>query len=253
MLPSRTVPYQVKQINVNPFRPKQLGLLSKAVFLESMDPAIDAMQEVCDFDVRLMTPGDFYYLLAWQRFNSLKREVSANWECEGTAFRRVDTGEVYRNDRIVRITEGWNAAEGTPEQAQLENPNEIEFNAEYCGSYNIKPITFEDFTTVFLPETKLDPRLDYPRVMHMVEYDTLVVDPVYSRIAGPARWVAAGRTLKEKIDILFAQETMDLFEAAAQANATIMHGISRTLRKNCDKCGSSHTFQTSIEPASFFV
>lgn len=252
-LPSRTIPYQVKQITLKLFRPKQLGLLSKAVYLESMEPAIEAMQEVCDYDVNLMTPGDFYFLLAWQRFNALKREAPVTWECEGAAFIRTDNGEIYTSDRIQRIIKSWEDAAGTPAQAALENPNEITFDARVCGAVNIKQITFDDFHTIFLPDTQLDSRLDFPRVMAMVEYDKLINDPTYSRIVGPARWIAEGRTLMDKIDILFAQEDMGLFEAAAFANANYTHGISRSIRKQCDTCGNFHTFTTSIEPASFFV
>lgn len=252
-LPSRTVPYQVKQVHVNPFRPKQLALLSKAIFLESMAPAIDAMQEVCDYDVNLMTPGDYYFLLGWQRFNSLKRPVVAPWECEGTKFIRQGTGEIYKAQRIVYMTEMWKAAEGTLEQKQLENPADLLLDLQYCGQNNIEQLQFSDFTTVFLPEVTLDPRLDYPRVRNMVEYDELVNDPLYHRIVGPARWVAEGRTLKDKIEILFAQEDMSLMEAAAEANATIAHGIGRQVSRDCSVCGSKHYFTTSIEPASFFV
>lgn len=252
-LPSRTVPYQVKQIHLNPFRPKQLGLLGKAIYLESMQPAIEAMQEVCDFDVNLLTPGDFYFFLAWLRFNSLKREVSASWECSGTKYIRQDTREVYKTQRVIRTTENWHAAEGTPEQALLEDPNKLLFDLQYCGQHNIAPLTFADFSVIFLPEVELDPRLDYPRVMNMVEYDKLISDPVYHKIVGPARWVAEGRTLKDKIEILFAQEDMSLMEAAAEANATIGHGIGRQVGKECSACGSTHYFATSIEPASFFV
>lgn len=252
-LPSRTVPYQVKQIGVNPFRPKQLGLLGKSIFLESMQPAIEAMQEVCDVDVNLITPGDFYFLLAWQRFNSLKREVTATWECSGTKYTREDTGEIYKTQRIIRTTENWNAAEGTAEQAQLENPADLRFDLKYCGEHNMAALAFADFTTVFLPDVELDSRLDYPRVMTMVEYDKLITDPVYHKIVGPARWVAEGRTLKDKIEILFAQDDMSLMEAAANANANIAHGIGRQVGKECAACGSTHFFSASIEPASFFV
>ena len=252
-LPSRTVPYQVKLVDVNPFRPKQLGLLGKAVYLESMQPAIDAMQEVCNVDVNLLTPGDFYFLLAWQRFHCLKREVTANWECSGTKYIREDTREVYKTQRVIRVTENWKAAEGTAEQAQLENPADLRFDLEYCGQHNLAPLTFADFNIVFLPEVELDPRLDYPRVMTMVEYDSMITDPVYHKLVGPARWIAEGRTLKDKIEILYEQSDMSLLEAAADANANIAHGIGRQVGKECSVCGSKHYFSTSIEPASFFV
>lgn len=252
-LPSRTIPYQVKQINVNPFRPKQLAHLSRAIYLESMAPAIVAMQEVCDFDVNLMTPGDFYFFLTWQRFNCLKRSVSAKWQCGGLAYKREGTGEVYTVERITQVVNNWKAAEGLPEQSKLEDPNKIKFNVEACHCVNEKSITFADFETVFLADEKLDPRLDYPRVMHMVEYNELIGDPVYGKIAGPARWVLEGKTLKDKIDILFAQEDMDLFEAAANADANNVHGVSRLVKLQCDVCGSFHTFQTTIDPASFFL
>jgi hypothetical protein len=252
-LPSRTIPYQVKLVEIQKFRPKQLSLLSKAIFLESMEPAIKAMQDVCNIDVNLMTPGDFYFLLAWQRFNCLSRGVSATWNCQGTLFRRAETNEIYTVDRINRMTESWIAAEGLPEQAQLENPDKVQLNASICNAYNVKALEFADFTTIFLPDVELDKRLDYPRVRHMVEYDKLVNDPTYGKIVGAARWVAEGSTLEQKIEVLFDQPDMDLFETAAAANATIVHGISRTVEKKCDTCGTTHSFATSVEPASFFI
>lgn len=252
-LPSKTIPYQVKQINVNPFRPKHLALLSKAIYLESMEPAIAAMQEVCDFDVNLLTPGDFYFFLTWQRFNSLKRPASAHWKCEGAACRRDGTGEIYTSDRIQLMIDNWKAAEGLPEQEKLEDPAKVHFNIGTCGKENNVQLSFADFETVFMPDVPLDSRLDYPRVMHMVEHAKLVEDPVYCKIAGPARWVAQGKTLQNKIDLLFEQEDMDLFEAAAFADANIVHGTSRLLKMRCPDCGHYHVFQTRVEPASFFI
>lgn len=251
-LASRAIPYVEKQFELELFKPKQLSLLSKAIAFESMEPVIEAMQQVCSADVQMLTPADFFQLLTWQRFHALKRPAFSEWVCEGLLFARRDNNQLLNNAQIELMVENYNAAKGLPEQAHLENPDDVMLDAKPCKANNKEPLRYSDFALQYLDSTKLDSRLDYPRVKHMVEYDQLAKDAVYSKIAGPARWVRDGNNLAAKIDILFNQPDMELFELACDADVTLRHGILRNVYKPCPVCGIVHEFMVSIEPASFF-
>lgn len=254
-LASRLLPYPVKELEVKPFTPRQLGLLSKSVMLDSYEPAIEAMSQcVPGISIETMTTGDFFQILAWQRFNSMKKSpVHANWICTGSVFKRADTNEMLSLKQIAHLTDNWNEASEEARQSMVD-PDSIMLDAYgQCEHNNYVEIGMSDFRIVYLEETELDPRLDYPRVGTLADFIALQSDPEVGMLADAAQWIKSNKPLAERINDLAESEDMDLFETACIAAREIQHGILRTFTRPCSKCGHMHSLTMSIDPRSFFL
>ena len=252
-LPSRGIPYAVKFIDIEPFRPRHMPYISEAIMLGNNAPLIEAVNQVMEFDAYQLTDGDFYFFLTWLRFNSRDIPMTADWECEGTMFRRVDNGDVLSVETIDEMIVQWENAKGTEAEATMVNPYEMELEDVDCGHTNKQFVTFEDFRIKQMPDIELDPRLTYPRVRDMPEYLELLQDRRYTKIIGPTRYIKDGFTLKDKLRIVESLDDMELFDKASRAHFELEHGVMQGLKKKCEKCGTLHDFATTIDALSFFV
>lgn len=254
-LPSRTIPYPVKQIEVVNFKPKQLALMSKAVMLDDYAPAIDAMGQVMtNLDVSDLTVGDFFYLLTWQRLTSLKKNpVMAKWDCPGTMFADRDTGVRYTPRDVTVMVDNWTQADDTAKQ-QLRDPANIMLDGFVCSHMNYQEVTMEDFPVKYLDEdTLLDNRLDYPRCGTLAEFIALQRDPDYGTLAESGQWLKGRGKLLHRVQQMVESEDTDLLETALQHNRDITHGIVRTIAKPCEICKHNHAMTMVVDPRSFFL
>jgi len=254
-LPSRLIPYAVKSITAQPFRPMHLPYLSEAILTKNDAPLIEAVGMVIDFDVNQLTEGDFYHILTWLRFHSRDLPIFANWECDGVVFTREgdESGKIYTIADIDLMHEQWELAKDTEAQEHMENPFEIVFIEQDCEHYNEQFAQWGDFKMMQMdPEPLGDDRLDYPRVRDMVASKDLGTDVRTQKVLGPLRFIKEGRTMHErwanieKID-------MELYDKAARASHKYNHGILQRIHKKCEKCGTSYPFDVSIDAHSFFV
>lgn len=252
-LPSRAIPYATKEFTVEKFRPKHLIHVSEAITLDSVEPMIKAVQQVISVDVKTLTPGDFYYIVTWLRMFSRSIPLQAEWKCEGSMYVRKDNGIRINESTLRMLAEQYYAAEGTEEQKLLEDPEQIHLDVVACAAENSRKIEFADFNTIVMPEHELDERLSYPKVQHLAEYIKFLGDTQMKRIAGPAMWIKEGVTLQDKIDVLFEQDDMTLFDIATQAEVALDHGVLQRVVKTCETCGQEHAFVISIDASSFFA
>lgn len=253
-LPSRTVPYKVKEFNMTWFKPKQLTLLSKAVHLSSVEPVIQAMSQVITgIEVEELTVGDFFYLLTLQRLNCFKdRPLNAEWQCQAAVFVRTDSNETYSPHDIDRLVEAWR--EATPEQRKdMEDPDTIHLEGDVCGTVNYIPITVEDFRTIKLKDIELPEGVDYPRVKTLPSFLKMQKDPEYALIAEACQYVKDGDSLEEKLQSLLESEDMDFFGKLNDATLQFVHGISREVSKKCEGCGHTHPIMYTVDASSFFM
>lgn len=253
-LPSRTLPYSAKVIEVELFKPKQLALISKAIMLDNIGPAIEAMGSVLSgIDIEDLTVGDFYFLMTWQRLNCFTRNpLTASWQCNGAMFNDIHTNKHYKPEDVKALVESWNNADEEARKS-LVDPDTVELDAFVCSYHNMANVTFSDFTVQHLADdVVLDSRLDYPRCGTLAEFVELQSDPDVGMLADAAQWIRGG-TLRERINNLMEEDTTELFELACEANRDIRHGILRTLYKPCASCGHKHEINFVIEPRSFFL
>lgn len=254
-IPSKTLPYPVKQIEVVPFKPKQLALMSKAVMLDDFGPAIEAMgQSMTNLDVNQLTAGDFFYLLTWQRLNSLKRNpVMAKWECPGTIFADRSTGVRYTPREVKVLVANWEAADEETRKTMLD-PAAVMLDGYVCSHGNYQPLVMEDFRILFLEEDiVLDTRLDYPRCDTLAQFVNLQRDPDYGMLAESGQWLRSRKPLLLRVQEMVDAEDTDLLEAACEANRDYQHGILRTISKPCEVCGHNHEMTMTVSPKSFFL
>lgn len=254
-LPSRMIPYKVKELEVDLFKPRQITLMSKAVMLDSMEPAIEAMGQVIkEFDINQLTVGDFFYLMAWQRLNCFKRKpVHAEWTCPGAVFKAAGSFEVYSPRDIDELVTRWdNASE--EERKSLTDPESIALEGDVCSHTNYAQVTLEDFTVIFLDEdVQLDPDLDFPRVATLSDFITMQRDPDVGMIADSVQWIKHRGDMRMRLNKLLDCEDTELMEKASEACQNIQHGISRTISKPCAKCGHKHTLTFVVDPKAFFL
>ena len=254
-LPSRTLPYRVKEFELELFKPRQLALLSKSVMLDSLEPALEATSQVLKgIDVEELTVGDFFYLLTYQRFHCFKRRpVTAEWTCPGVVFHAIGSHETYSPGDIDRIVNDWENAD-EQQRAELQDPETISLEGDVCGHVNYGTVAFEDFNVLYLPEDlKLDSRLDYPRCNTLVEFIEMQRDPDVGMLADACQWIKEGRTLKNRLDFLLESDDTELMEIASEACRDIKHGIVRTLGKRCSRCNHKHTLTFTVDPKAFFL
>jgi len=253
-LPSKTVPYQVKSFEMKPFRVAQIMQLSRAVALQSIQPAVDALDGVMEFDANLLTDGDFYYLLAHQRIHAYAHSpLQATWTCSGLVFAEKEgLKRNFTKQQLADLVEEYDTVPDT-EKHLLTDPSELIVTSKLCGHENQFDITMEMLNTVFLdPELKLAPGLDFPRVSTLGESQNRRDNPEQQNIVQAARWVSEGKTIDDKIAVLEAQPDLVMFEQALRANATIRHGLSRIVTVHCAACGEPANHSFDVRPETFF-
>lgn len=253
-LPSRTLPYQVKQFGMRPFLVPQIMQLSRAVALKTVAPMIEALDSVLDFDAHQLTDGDFYYLLSWQRLEAYKHSpLLAQWTCSSLVFQEQDgLKRVFTRDKLVQMVDEFDSA-SEEERENLEDPEKLILTSRQCGHKNSLPISMRDLDIVYLSDNDCLPeRLDYPRVSTLADALARKDNPDTRMIVQAARWVREGRTLDEKMEVLTAQPDLSLLEQALRMSALSNHGVLRILTKHCEACGEKSVHGYDVTPELFF-
>lgn len=254
VLPSKLIPYRVKEIKMEPFKVPQIMKMSRAVALNSLVPAIEAINDVLDIDVNELVDGDFYYLLAWQRIVAYGHSpLKADWVCEGTVFKETGGLErTFTESEIKRIVEDYDAADDE-QKAQMEDPAELQVEAQTCGHRNSVEVTMDMLSVIqYMDDLKLYEGLDFPRVSTLPDSIAFRENPEKQNVVQAARWIHSGANLAEKLDILNSQEDLKLFEKSLQTNQVNQCGVSRVISLPCEKCGTIGRLGFDIRPETFF-
>lgn len=252
-MPSGMLPYQFDKIVMANFGVKQLMLMSKAVATGSWQPVVQALGQVIDVDVNQITDGDFYFLLACQRLDGYKiSPLMASWECKGTVFRENGGLErVFSRSQVNQLVKDYDDAT-EEERSELEDPESLVLTSVGCGHFNQHTLTLDDLVVVPLETKKLPAGLDFPRVDSLVDALVAREDPENERIVQAARWILEGETIDAKMETLYEQKDLTLFESALQTDIKVRHGISQVLVATCSKCGQPTEHSFNIGPETFF-
>ena len=252
-LPSRTIPYGFKELEMKPFLVPQIMQMSKAISLQSLQPMVLALCEVVNIDGLSLTDGDFYYLLAVQRLCSyVESPLQASWTCAGTVFKESGGLErTFTQKQLADMVEGWDSAD-EEERKDLTDPSNMDVTTATCNHENVSDIQLKDLEILYLEKGTIPDGLDYPRINTLAEAFKLREDPNVSGILEAARWVIAGDTLKDKIEILKEQPDLALFEQALQCSLTVRHGMGSVIKKHCEFCSAESSHLFDITPETFF-
>lgn len=252
-LPSRYIPYNFKTVTLLPFSPMCIPPMSRSVENDDLQPLLDAVDRCIDVDVNQLTEGDFYYVLTMMRLHAFKRNpLVARWTCNGgMVFRRMDTNEIWTEEEMNAYVKMWHEAE---DREGMVDPDTIQVEPELCNHHNEENVTDENLIVHYLPDPQekpfqLEPRLDFPRARLIPEAYELSDDEEFGPMVRVAKWVRAGDTLIEKIELV--SQDMDLYEAALEAERTYRHGVTKYVVKTCRACGNDNTLQMEVSAMSF--
>lgn len=259
ILPSRMKPYNCKSFEGRAFLPRDLTLVSRSATTGSVAPMIEAVGQTLEgIGVQELTVGDFYYLVAWQKFNTFpKSPPFASWECDGVMY-LTDKGDMEHEGRRFFSSDSLRKAAMDSDSAKAAgiepefDLDEEEVEQVVCGHHNNVALALSNLTVLRLPDIDLDERLDYPRVSTLVEYIDYRAKPEYAHIASAAQWIKAGRTMSEKIEFLLDQPDTELFDLCSIVNQDVVHGVSNILNVGCSVCGTKAMHTIDLSAQSFF-
>lgn len=191
-------------INVRPFTVNELFLIADSIKTKSIRSLIQAVDNVIDVDVNLLTVPDYYNLYYWLRFMSYpKTPPYVEWTCNNLQV--VD-------DELVK-----------------------------CGHLNVSRLKKTDVKVHHLSACgpiELNPMLDFPRVSLLLSVEDLEDDngPVRD-LFNVAMWVKEGVTINEKVAVLRSAPDLSLYEDALHASRTYVYGADEFVSIKCEVCG----------------
>jgi hypothetical protein len=236
-LPSQGIPYDSDfKLYIRPFRVPEYRLLSRAVELGDVSHLIRAVDNVISVDANNLTIGDFFYVLLWLRINSMpKSPYVVQWMCEQPFFTRKSDGK-----QLLYTDADW------PTIEELRT----DYNNAPCHTDNTSIIHNNTTEIVSLEEdTKLPEGFDFPRMAHFIDRAAALKDPDFVLLAPAIQWVA-GKTWADKVAAVEADP--GLIGEGLDINRSVVHGISETVKFNCNHCRVEHTQKLELNAISFF-
>lgn len=260
LAPSRMAPYNVKSVEVKPFNTADLMQVSRSAATNSIAPMIDAINNTVDgINALDLTVGDYYYLVAWQKFSTFPASPPfASWDCEGILYLHPtgpsenDGERFYTQLQLNDLRQKHDRIRAAGETPEFDE-REMEVEQVTCGQHNNLALAFNNMTVLRAPvDTELDPRLDFPRVKTLAEFLEMVEKPEYKHLAGPAQWVKEGRTLEEKLNVMLNSDTTELFDLCSAAAQDVVHGVSNFIKMPCTHCQTDALHAIDLSAKSFF-
>jgi hypothetical protein len=247
-LPSRAIPYSFKEIEMDMFGVKQIMLLSKASALNSIKPAIDALNDVISVEANELTDGDFFYLLTLQRLR-YTRPLFTQWVCEVPLYYEKES-VFHTSEGLRALVEAYEVAENKDE---LQDPDKIQVVVGPCGTLNKHELCEADLQIQYMDETKLPEGLDYPRIESFADSIVEYNEPDMQYLSQAVRWLKTdSRSYLAKKNLFLKQDNLNLIEQAMFYKNTSVHGVRRTIVCRCTKCRTASTHTLEIGPESFF-
>ena len=224
-LPSKYLPYKFDKINIRGFLLPEIRLIAKAHAQKDIYYVIKAVDSVIDQDVNILTIPDFYYLLYWLRIESYpKTPMYLPWTCD--------------NDVPLEV-----------------NGKKVEGETQKCGFENLSQLTQTALSIDYLDKCpgfdKLPRGLDFPRVSVMPSIDYKEADDPDRLLLEVIKWVAEGEKIDDKIRVLEAQTSMELYEEALRINESMHYGVHEGAKVVCDSCAIERYYRIAINAATF--
>ena len=245
-LPTGFAPYEdigLKQIYLRPFEVRELPLLhlGAKARVGGIGHIIRAVNMVASCDVNCLTDGDFEFILTWLRKASYPESpMLVTWDCRKVNIVEKETRRFVRDTKFLTKTD-MDLKGYEPEQCNTNNRTIVH-------DVRILVDTLDDDNLYIQHDD-----IDFPRVRTLLEFEEMVSeDPSVEQIAKIARWVKAGETVKEKIDILNNSD-IDLYERIVDCQKEYEHGVRETMTMKCRECQNrvSHTAKPKMR--SFFA
>lgn len=227
---SNFLPYESRNsILARPFSVVELKLIARAIETGDADFITQAIDNCVDIPVHELTITDYFHIYYWMRISSYPNTPHyMEWVCDE------------------------------------------EHDGQACNHENLTPLTQSELRVVYLSDLgykpgDLDPRLDFPRVsllqdLHLArESKELIAQKKEAEFSlddlvliNAAKWIKAGKTLRDKIKILEAQPDLELYELASKANKAYEHGVHESAFVKCGRCGAKRRYRVLLDAPRFF-
>jgi hypothetical protein len=249
-LPSGFIPYSEKELWIRPFALTELSLIHQGRSTNSIHPILRAIDFVISMNVFDLTDGDLEFIMAWLRLKSYPdTPITVNWLCNKRNLVQSD-GSFYETKEPSSIPKHKYKELGLHiETCDTEN-NELVYNAE---------TTIHHLDDEFKQLPQLDSfineiQIDWPRVNTLDSYLSLIKEqPDLSELAETARWIQQGNTLQDKLDILLAQSSLDLWLHIQTLIKTYELGCSETVTLRCRTCDNTLIHTARINKLTYFA
>ena len=241
-LPTGFSPYEFKRMYVREFSIAELKLIFQGQHsrIRPFESTLRAVQMCCSVPVTELTDGDFEYLMAWLRLHSYpKAPLQVSWTCRQQNMIYPDRS-FYRG---AKLTE----REMKVKNISYEVCNTNNVNIVHRFGTKIETLNSNDLTIVY-------DDIGFARTSTMSDFLELVAeDPSIRHFAECARWVKAGTTLADKIEILEQQDNMDLYERILECRERYRHGIVDYMELDCRECDFKWSHNNRPRLLSFFA
>lgn len=195
-------------------------------------------------DVNLLTDGDFSYVSAWLRMHSYpKAPALVRWTCTRTNIVHKEGRAFYTEPDAYHLTKNELIVRGLEKEVCNAPNTEIVHNVESVINM------FDDDDLVMEYDD-----LDFPRIGTRVELAELLDEkPELEHHAQTARWIKAGDTLAEKMEILSESKDFDQYSRILECIARYKHGVEEKMVLRCRTCDNTVKHNATFNPLTFFA
>lgn len=221
-------------IEVTPLGVDGLQLMSEACSNDDATAYMEAIQMCTTVNVYDLPTPDFVAIAAEVRCLTFKdTPICADYTCTAPKF--IHDGQVITKEDLEQVLD-------------VSEVSISECNTEVYQEFNVATLP-----TTYLPEDFVMPEgLSIPRASNYAEYVELSRNPSYRKMLPALQWIAAGKTLSDKLDFLRNQGNLNLFDLASKTNSENPFGLHKHIVTECSSCGTPAKTQLQISQYSFF-
>lgn len=239
------------QVSIQPLKGTTLAKFSRArkeaKLRYTVEGIASTLQGISAFD---LTPADFYFVMYWQRVNSLpKTPMLITGYCTDEKHNYAvhvgtpDAEDPENPDKVVKLDESTLRTERVLQATTLET------------QYLVAP----DFSDLAVAAKY---QLDVERMIDVVELSEYLVEKdateefsyaaAYAAFLSPFREDGTRMSLVDRVPIVEQMSAEDITELDEYIRRVTSYGVSEYATINCKECGAPIRVKLSIDALSFF-
>jgi hypothetical protein len=256
-LPSRYLFYDFSELWIRPFTPNEARLLHMAKVSGNLTYIVSAVAACISKKISSIIIEDFEFCLYWLRLNSYPtKPFTVTWTC---------------NQKITEVLSDEDEMDFTEETEPPADPKEP-VEEKFCPAKNSTMVTSSNLVTIPLESDFVLPKgLALPTMavfeeiwelrdrLENLEEDEEDFEQQREDLMGDiylmniAQWIAQGRNLQEKLEILKNSPNLEFQSELEISIAKVPNfGVSEDLDVQCVVCGGTSRRRLSLDYLTFF-
>lgn len=225
--------YTFNTLYVRPLYVGDLVPIYAAIKMNSLRNLVHILDFCINENVYDLTDGDLLCAMAWIKIKSYPdQETIVRWTCKEKVIRNhrnhvvFDRPDLFRRDGYYLKDRG--------------------LRIEKCGGDNTIPLPPAKTKMVVLRDLQQDKHFMLPRVRTLIEYDEEYEGTPLAEYAWLARYIKAGTTLAEKIDLLrklVKLNGLPFLDRVKKFAEQAYHGTEEVIVLDCRHCDTKRTIQ----------